>query len=120
MYNKISPDFFQGIFSGDEYMKTKEYVQVFWYHACPDDPRIIIYEVDLLNERYILRLIDIYADGRCINNGDPYDSVIEVVPLETVEEINMCVWGDEFRAVRISQAEFDKIWNTHVYLGSFT
>ncbi|MDE5569312.1 MAG: hypothetical protein K2I82_01490 [Ruminococcus sp.] len=98
-------------------MNTKEYVKVFWYHNYPDDPRVIIYEVDLLNDRYILRLIDIYADGRCVNNGDPYDSVIEVLPIETVEEINVGVWGDEIRACRISKEEFEKIWRTHVYTG---
>lgn len=98
-------------------MNTKEYVKIFWYHNCPDDPRVIIYEVDLLNERYILRLIDIYADGRCVNNGDPYDSVIEVLPIETVEEINVGVWGDEIRACRISKAAFEEIWSTHIYSG---
>lgn len=100
-------------------MKTKEYVKLFWYHDYPDEPRIIIYEVDLLNDRYILRLIDIYADGRCVNNGDPYETVIEVLPLDTVEEINTGEWGDDVRAVRISSAEFEEIWNTHVYSGSY-
>ncbi|MCM1132610.1 MAG: hypothetical protein NC340_03970 [Ruminococcus flavefaciens] len=100
-------------------MQTKEYVKLFWYHNNPNEPRVIIYEVDLLNDRYLLRLIDIYADGRCINNGDPYEAVIEVLPLETVEELNMCVWREEFRAVRISQEEFEEIWNTHIYSGSF-
>lgn len=101
-------------------MKTKEYVKLFWYHDNPDEPRIIIYEVDLLNDRYILRLIDIYADGRCVNNGDPYETVIEVLPLDTVEEINNTVeYGDDVRAVRISSEEFEEIWNTHVYSGSY-
>lgn len=100
-------------------IRTKEYVKIFWYHDYPDDPRIIICEVNLLDDRYVLRIIDVYADGRCINNGDPYDSVIEALPLETVEELNMCVWGEEFRAVRISSEEFEEIWNTHTYSGSF-
>lgn len=100
-------------------MKTKEYVKLFWYHDYPDEPRIIIYEVDLLNDRYMLRLIDIYSDGRCVNNNDPYSHVIEIVPIDTVEEINIGVLGEEFRAVRISSEEFEKIWNTHVYLGSY-
>lgn len=99
-------------------MKTKEYVKVFWYHDCPEDPRVIIYEIDLLNDRYMLRLIDIYADGRCVNNNDPYADVIEIVPMDTVEEINIGVWGEEIRAVRISQEEFEEIWNTHIYSGS--
>lgn len=100
-------------------MNTKEYVKVFWYHNYPDDPRVIIYEVDLLNDRYMLRLIDIYLDGRCFNNDDPYADVIEIVPMDTVEEINIGVWGDEIRAVRISREEFDEIWSTHTYNGSF-
>lgn len=98
-------------------MKTKEYMKVFWYHDMPDDPRVIIYEVDLLDDRYILRLIDIYADGRCINNGDPYDAVIEVLPIETVEEINNGIWGEEVSACLIDKEEFEEIWNTHIYSG---
>lgn len=99
-------------------MNTKEYVKLFWYHNIADEPRVIIYEVDLFNERYMLRLIDIYEDGTCVNNADPYAGVIEVVPLDTVEEINI-TGGNEFRACRISKEEFEEIWKTHVYIGGF-
>lgn len=100
-------------------MNTKEYVKFHWFHNYPDTPVVIIYEIDLLNERYMLRLIDIYADGRCINDANPYAAVIEVLPLETVEEINAGVWGVEGYAERISRKEFEEIWNTHIYHGSF-
>ncbi|MDE5855361.1 MAG: hypothetical protein K2H19_09935, partial [Ruminococcus sp.] len=82
------------------------------------EPRVIIYEVDLDNDRYMLRLIDIYTDGICKNNDDPYDSVIEVLPLETVEEINNNAWGDDIHACLIGKEEFEEIWNTHIYSGS--
>lgn len=100
-------------------MCTKEYIKLYWYHDISNEPRIIMYEVDLLNDRLMLRLIDIYADGKCVNNADPYADVIEIVPIDTVEELNMSVWGEEFRAVRISKDEFEDIWNTHSYNGSF-
>ena len=99
-------------------MNNTEYIKIFWEHDFLNEPRVIIYEVDLDNDRYMLRLIDIYADGICKNNDDPYDAVIEVLPLETVEEINNNAWGDDIRACLISKEEFEKIWNTHIYSGS--
>lgn len=99
-------------------METKEYIKIFWYHDYPDEPEIILYEIDLLNDRYMLRLIDIYADGRAVNNADPYADVIEAVPVETVGEINSGAWGEEIRAVRISKEEFENIWHTHIYSGN--
>ena len=99
-------------------MNNTEYIKIFWEHDFLNEPRVIIYEVDLDNDRYMLRLIDIYADGICKNNDDPYDAVIEVLPLETVEEINNNAWGDDIRACLISKEEFEEIWNTHIYSGS--
>ncbi|MDE5936418.1 MAG: hypothetical protein K2G83_03320 [Ruminococcus sp.] len=99
-------------------LKNTEYVKIFWKHDFTDEPRVIIYEVDLNNNRYMLRLIDIYADRTCKNNDDPYNDVIEVLPLENVEEINNGIWGEEISSCLISKEEFEEIWNAHIYCGS--
>ena len=70
------------------------------------------------NERLALRSIDIFADGRTRNIPDLYDGVIEITPIPTVEELNAHVWGEEFHACIIEQAEFEAIWETHAYDGA--
>jgi len=49
---------------------------------------------------------------------DLYDGVIEITPIPTVEELNAHVWGEEFHACIIEQAEFEAIWETHTYDGA--
>lgn len=102
----LNPLIFSGDFSEVNILNNTEYIKVFWNHDYLNEPRVIIYEVDLKDNRYILRLIDIY------------DAVIEVLPLETVKEINNGIWGEEISACLISREEFEEIWNTHIYNGS--
>ena len=64
------------------------------------------------------RSIDIFADGRTRNIPDLYDGAIEITPIPTVEELNAHVWGEEFHACIIEQAEFEAIWETHTYDGA--
>ena len=84
----------------------------------PSSPNAHAYEVDTGNERLALRSIDIFADGRTRNIPDLYDGVIEITPIPTVEELNAHVWGEEFHACIIEQAEFEAIWETHTYDGA--
>lgn len=100
-------------------MDNTEYVKIFWKYDLTDEPKVIIYEVDLNDNRYMLRMIDIYADRTCKNNDDPYRDVIEALPIKTAEEINNGIWGEEIRACLIDKEEFEEIWNTHTYSGSF-
>ena len=39
----------------------------------------------------------------------------EITPIPTVEELNAHVWGEEFHACIIEQAEFEAIWESHAY-----
>ena len=41
--------------------------------------------------------------------------VIEITPIPTVEELNAHVWGEEFHACIIEQAEFEAIWESCFY-----
>ena len=79
---------------------------------------VILYEVDTENERLALHSIDIFADGRTRNIPDLYDGAIEITPIPTVEELNAHVWGEEFHACVIEQAEFEAAWESHTYDGA--
>ena len=95
-----------------------EYIKLFWENALEGEPTVILYEVDAGNERLILRSIDIFADGHTRNIPDLYDGAIEITPIPTVEELNAHVWGEEFHACVIEQAEFGAIWENHTYDGA--
>ena len=47
-----------------------------------------------------------------------YDGAIEITPIPTVEELNAHVWGEEFHACVIEQAEFEAAWESHTYDGA--
>ena len=94
-----------------------EYIKLFWASAPEGEPSVILYEVDTENARLALRSIDIFADGHTRNIPDLYDGVIEVLPIPTAEEFNAHIWGEEFRACIIEQAEFEAIWESHTYNG---
>lgn len=100
------------------YLGKTEYIKLFWEGAPEGEPPVILYEVDTENERLALRSIDIFANGRTRNIPDLYDGAIEITPIPTVEELNAHVWGEEFHACIIEQAEFEAIWETHTYDGS--
>lgn len=40
-----------------------EYIKLFWENAPKGEPTIILYEVDVDNQRLALRSIDIFVDG---------------------------------------------------------
>ena len=95
-----------------------EYIKLFWEGAPEGELSVILYEVDTGNGRLALRSIDIFADGRTRNIPDLYDGAIEITPIPTVEKLNAHVWGEEFHACIIEQAEFEAIWATHAYDGA--
>ena len=95
-----------------------EYIKLFGEDAPEGEPSVILYEVDTENERLALHSIDIFADGRTRNIPDLYDGAIEITPIPTVEELNAHVWGEEFHACVIEQAEFEATWESHTYDGA--
>ncbi|MBO5092907.1 MAG: hypothetical protein J6C33_00960 [Lachnospiraceae bacterium] len=94
-----------------------EYLKLFWDHKPDHEPVIILYEVNLTEERLAIRSIDIFSDGTTRNIDDLYSGAIEITPIPTVEEFNSHIWGHEFHADFISKEEFEKIWNNHFYDG---
>lgn len=53
-----------------------EYIKLYWLDASADDPCIILYEVDVNNDRLAMRSIDIFADGTSTNIDDLYATAI--------------------------------------------
>ncbi len=97
-----------------------EYIQLFMEYESDDLPMVYFYEVDLNDDRFALREIEIFADRTVKIDKDPYCDVIEACPIPTVDELNAKVWGEGFYATIISKEEFDEIWNTGIYNGSLT
>ena len=95
-----------------------EYIQLFMEYESDDMPVIYFYEVDLKDNRFALREMEIFADRTVKIENDLYRDVIEVCPIPTADEFNAKVWGEGFYAAIISKEEFDEIWNTRIYSGS--
>ena len=95
-----------------------EYIQLFMEYESDDMPVVYFYEVDLKDNRFALREMEIFADRTVKIENDLYRDVIEVCPIPTVDEFNAKVWGEVFYATIISREEFDEIWNTRIYSGS--
>ena len=68
-----------------------------------DMPVIFFYEVDLINERFMIREIEVFADNTVKLIDNPYYEVIEMCPIPTVEELNENIWGEGFYAINISK-----------------
>lgn len=99
---------------------NKQYLKLYWKHDYPTDPLVLIYEVDLAEDRYATRMIEIFADRRVENKEDKGFGFVTEAPVPTVEEFNTTEYGEEFFAEQISKSEFEGIWNTGAYKGKLT
>lgn len=99
----------------------KEYVKVFWQHTSEKEakePVVMLYEVDLNEDRYATRMIEVYSDGRSDNIEDKAWGFVTESPVCTAEEINAGEYGEEILACSITGFEFNEIWHTRSYCGS--
>lgn len=71
-----------------------EYIQLFMEYESDDMPVVYFYEVDLKDNRFALRAIEVFADRTVKLETDLYCDVIEVCPIPTVDEFNTKVWGE--------------------------
>ena len=55
-----------------------EYIKLFWNHNLPEEPTVILYEVNIENERLAERSIDIFRNGKTQNVSDFYANVVEI------------------------------------------
>lgn len=93
-------------------MSRFEYIKCFWKFIDDETPLLLFYEVDLENERYATRMIEIYSD-KSVNSivEEKYGFVTEA-PVPTIEEINQ---ESEFCAMIISSTEFESVYNAKKY-----
>ena len=94
-----------------------EYIKLFMEYEAEDMPVGYFYEVDLDNDRYCHRAIEIFANRQVDLIDDLYCDVIEAVPIPTADEFNSNVWGEGFHASVISKVEFVMIWESGIYSG---
>lgn len=87
-----------------------EYIKLFWNHNLPEEPTVILYEVNIENERLAERSIDIFRNGKTQNVSDFYANVVEALLIPTVKTFNEKMYGDEFIACAITKEEFEKVW----------
>ena len=85
-----------------------------------DMPVVYFYEVNLDDDRFALREIEVFANRSVKLTNDLYQDTIEACPIPTVAEFNTKIWGEGFYAIAISKEEFDIIWNSGIYNGNLT
>lgn len=95
-----------------------EYIKLFMKYESEDMPIVYFYEVDLDDNRFCCRAIEIFASRRVHLICNLYGNVIETVPIPTKEEFNANIWGSGFRAFVVSQSEFEKVWESGIYNGN--
>ena len=86
------------------------------YKDNDDMPYEWYFEINTQNERLSERMIEVFSSGRInrITKEEYYNTVIELVPVPTVEEFNNGIWGDLQCASVISEAQFEEIWHYSV------
>jgi len=85
------------------------YLRVRWIHTMSSEPMLIYSELD--DNRWELRKVEIYADGRCgfasASEGGG-GSALSKEPIPSMEEIAA---DPQFEPVDIEENEFERIWN---------
>ena len=64
-----------------------EYIQLFMEYESDDMPMVYFYEVDVNDDRFALRAIEIFVDRTVKFYNDLYCDVVEVCPIPTVDEL---------------------------------
>lgn len=85
-----------------------EYIKCFWKYIDDETPILMFYELNLDEERYATRIIDIFPDSRIEKLEDKINIFVSETPCPTVQEINKM---GEFKAFIISKQDFEKIWS---------
>ena len=97
-----------------------EYLKLFMEFESDDMPVVYFYEVNLDDDRFALREIEVFANRSVKLTNDLYQDAIEACPIPTVAEFNAKIWGEGFYAIAISKEEFDITWNSGIYNGNLT
>lgn len=96
-------------------MNKVEYIKCFWEYIDDETPILLFYEVDLENERYATRMVEVLPN-RKVNavTEEGFDYITEA-PVPVIEEMNQ---EPEFFAEIISKDEFEKVYGCEYYVGN--
>ncbi|MBR8216273.1 DUF6881 domain-containing protein [Burkholderia vietnamiensis] len=86
------------------------YIRVKWIHSIHNEPVLIYSELD--EERWELRKVEIYADGRmgfACKSESAGGSGLSKEPIPSLDEIAN---DDQFQPIEIDRDEFERIWNS--------
>lgn len=97
--------------------RNLEYIQLFMEFESDDMPTVYFYEVDLNDNRYALRAMEVFPNRTVKCYCDLYQDAVEVCSIPTVEELNRKSWGEGFYARNISGVKFEELWNKRIYNG---
>ena len=84
------------------------YIKVKWRHASDSEPVLLYSELD--DNRFEVRKVEVYADGRCgyadgvSNSGDTRLGEVPVPPLDEIAA------DSDFEPTEIAREEFDEAW----------
>ena len=98
-------------------MNKFEYIKWFWKHNDDDTPILLFYEIDLENERYATRMVEVFSDKRAIPVIEKGFDYITEEPIPTIDEINI---EPEFFAEIISKEEFEAVYKSKKYAGEIS
>lgn len=97
-----------------------EYIKLFIKYESDDMPVVYFYEVNLDDDRFCLREMEVFVNRQVSITDDLYRDVIEAVPIPTKDEFNSNVWGEGICAFVIPKDEFEKVWESGNYGGELS
>lgn len=89
-----------------------EYIKWHLKYENPDSSILLLYEVDVDNDRYATRMIEVFVDGTVKLVIEPGFAYITEAPVPEIGEINK---DEDFFAEIISKEEFEYIYNLKKY-----
>lgn len=91
-----------------------EYIKWYWKYTDDETPVILFYEVDLENERYATRMVEVFCDKSVRSVKEEGFNFVTEACVPSVQEINR---EPEFSAEIISKTEFEEVYNSKKYKG---
>lgn len=92
--------------------KEFEYIRWYWEYIDQTTPVLLFYEVDLENDRYATRMLEIFDDRTIVPVIEEEFEFVTEAPVPTINEINR---EPEFFAEIISREEFEKVYECSIY-----
>ncbi len=87
-----------------------EYIKFFWKYIDEETPVLLFYEVDVDEERYATRMIEVYKNRTIKKITEEGVRFITEAPVPTVDEINMDM---DFFACTITREEFEELYDSN-------